>query len=177
MDQRIKEHISLPILQFRLPRYEEIPTVGLYLEQVTKYISDYLSPLAGVEITSSMISNYVKKGLVSNPVRKQYCRDQIAYLMFVAVVKTVVSIEDIRLMVSIQQRTYSTQRAYDYFCMELENLLQFVFDRKTTLDVVGVDSTDEKVMLRNTIITVAHKVYLTALLAELREEREKQKNA
>ena len=176
MDQRIMEHISLPICQFRLPRYEEIPTVGLYLEQVTKYIGDYLSPLSGVEITSSMISNYVKKKLVSNPVRKQYSRDQIAYLMFVAVVKTVVSMEDIRLMISIQQKTYSAQRAYDYFCLELENVLQFVFDRKNALDVVGVDSTDEKVMLRNTIITVAHKVYLNALLAELREEQQRKEN-
>lgn len=171
MDQRIKESIGEPILHFRLPRFEEIPAVGLYLEQVTKYISDYLSPLSGVEITSSMISNYVKKGLVSNPVRKQYSREQIAYLMFVAVVKTVVSMEDIRLMISIQKKTYTAQRAYDYFCLELENLLQFVFDRKSTVDMVGVDSTGEKVMLRNTIITVAHKVYLNALLGALREEQ------
>ena len=177
MNQQLLEDIRQSVRGFRLPRYQEILTVGLYLEQVTKYVGECLAPLYDDEITGSMISNYVKRGLVTNPVRKQYSRDQIAYLMFVAVVKTVVSIEDIRLMVSIQQRTYSTQRAYDYFCMELENLLQFVFDRKTTLDVVGVDSTDEKVMLRNTIITVAHKVYLTALLAELREEREKQKNA
>ena len=171
MDQRIKDSIGEPIRHFRLPRYDEIPTVGLYLEQVTKYISDYLSPLAGVEITSSMISNYVKKGLVTNPVRKQYSRDQIAYLLFVAVIKTVVSMEDIKLMVSIQKKTYTAQRAYDYFCLELENVLQFVFDRKSTLDMVGVDSTGEKVMLRNAIITVAHKVYLNALMAALREEQ------
>ncbi len=171
MDQRIKESIGEPIRHFRLPRYDELPTVGLYLEQVTKYISDYLAPLNGVEITSSMISNYVKKGLVANPVKKQYSRDQIAYLMFVAVIKTVVSMEDIKLMVSIQKETYSTQRAYDYFCLELENVLQYVFDRKSTLDMVGVESTGEKVMLRNVIITVAHKVYLNALLSALRENR------
>ena len=53
--------------------------------------------------------------------------------------------------------------------MELENMLQYVFDRKSELDMVGVESTGEKVMLRNSIITVAHKVYLNALMAMLRE--------
>jgi len=171
MDQQIKDRISESIRDFHLPGYDEIPSVGLYLEQVTKYISDYLKPLAGVEITSSMISNYVKKKLVSNPVKKQYSQEQIAYLIFIAVVKTVVSIEDIRLMCSIQRKTYSAQRAYDYFCMELENMIQFVFDRKSELDMVGVDNSGEKVMLRNCIITVAHKVYLNALMAELRKEQ------
>ncbi len=171
MDQRIKESIGEPIRHFRLPRYEEIPSVGLYLEQVTKYISDYLAPLNGVEITSSMISNYVKKGLVANPVKKQYSREQIAYLMFVAIIKTVVSMDDIKLMVSIQKETYSTQRAYDYFCLELRNVLEYVFDRKSELDMVGVEETGEKVMLRNVIITVAHKVYLNALMAALRQEQ------
>ena len=74
-------------------------------------------------------------------------------------------------MISIQRNTYSTQVAYDYFCMELENVLQYVFGRKNELDVVGVEHSDEKVMLRNSIITVAHKVYLNALLAELRKEQ------
>ena len=33
------------IEKFRLPRYNEIPNVGLYLDQVTKYIDDYLKPI------------------------------------------------------------------------------------------------------------------------------------
>lgn len=171
MDQQIKNSIGEPIRLFRLPRYAELPSVGLYLEQVTKYVSDYLKPLAGVEITSSMISNYIKKKLVPSPVKKQYDQEQIAYLFYVAVLKTVVSIEDIKLMISIQRNTYSTQVAYDYFCMELENVLQYVFGCKSEVDVVGVEHSDEKIMLRNSIITVAHKVYLNALLAELRKEQ------
>ena len=127
-----------------------------------------------MEITTSMISNYVKKKIVTSPVKKQYSRDQIACLIFVAVIKTVVSMEDIRLMVSIQRATYSTQVAYDYFCMELENMLQYVFDRKSELETVGVETTGEKVMLRNAIITVSHKVYLNALLAALRTEQSAQ---
>ena len=46
---------------FKLPTFEEIPDVGLYLEQTATFINKYLEPLLGSELTPSMISNYVKK--------------------------------------------------------------------------------------------------------------------
>jgi len=159
------------IEQFRLPRYREIPDVGLYLDQTVKYVNRYLVPLGCMEITSSMVSNYVKKGYISNPVRKQYDADQIAYLFFITVAKSVLTMENIARLFDMQKKAYSASVAYDFFCMELENMIQFVFDRKSELDMVGVDNSGEKVMLRNCIITVAHKVYLNALMAELRKEQ------
>ena len=73
-----KEKMLLKIQSFRLPGFNEIPDVGLFLEQTTKYISNILAPLEGITITSSMISNYVKRKLIKNPVKKQYDREQIA---------------------------------------------------------------------------------------------------
>ena len=169
MEHYIRANIGEGIKDFRLPRYHEIPDVGLYLEQVVKYMGDYLAPLE-ISITSSMVSNYVKKGLVSNPVKKQYSREQIAYLLFISAIKSVVSMDDILLMVGIQKTTYSVERAYNYFCNELENILQFVFGLKPEMEHVGVDHTDEKLMLRTPIITVAHKVYLNALFQALRRQ-------
>lgn len=147
------------ILGFALPRYNEIPNVGLYLEQCTKYIEDYLRPFHDLTITGSMISNYVKKGLIKNPVRKQYDRDQIAYLIFISFAKSVLSLENIRLLMEMQKRTYDNCQAYDYFCKEFENILYFVYNVKDVLDT-SVAGSDEKLMLRNTIITVCHKLYL-----------------
>ena len=60
--------------RFEIPAYPEIPDVGLYLEQVTKYVSRYILPMHSFSITASMISNYVKKGLIAKPVKKLYCR-------------------------------------------------------------------------------------------------------
>ena len=82
MKQELKQQIGQSVQGFRLPRYQEIPDVGLYLEQATKYICRYLSPILETPLTASMISNYVKRGLLSNPVKKQYSRDQVAYLFF-----------------------------------------------------------------------------------------------
>ena len=44
---------------FRLPRYEQIPDVGLYLEQTVRYVNPFLAPLGEVELTASLASNYV----------------------------------------------------------------------------------------------------------------------
>ena len=160
------------IRDVRLPRYEEIPNVGLYLEQVTKYIEEYLAPSENLTITASMISNYVKKGLVANPVKKQYNREQIAYLIFIAAAKSVLSLDDISLFLEMQKQTYATQKAYDYFCMEFENVIQYIFGLKDSLENVGIEQSDEKIMLRNTIITVAHKIYLEKCFQAIRKENE-----
>ncbi|MBR5800375.1 MAG: DUF1836 domain-containing protein [Lachnospiraceae bacterium] len=168
MSLNMKMEIGESVKGFRLPRYQEIPDVGLYLEQVAEYISEYLKPLGNITLTGSMISNYVKKGLVSNPMKKQYDRDQIAYLFFIAVAKMALSMDDIRLMVEMQKKTYGPQVAYDYFCLEFENIIQYIFGMKESPDVIGVDDTEEKTMLRNTIITVAHKVYLDKYFEKIR---------
>ena len=160
MTQERKNAMAAAVKGFRLPRYREIPNVGLYLEQVTKYIGDCLAPLEDVTITGSMISNYVKRGLVDNPVKKQYYRAQIAYLIYIAVAKNVLSLDNISLLLDMQRRTYDQQVAYDYFCEEFENIVFYVFGLKSAPDTVGTEATDEKLMLRNTIITVAHKIYL-----------------
>ena len=165
MTQENKDRLAASVQGFRLPRYQEIPTVGLYLEQTAKYISEILSPLEENCMTSSMISNYVKKKLIASPVKKQYSLDQIVYLFFVAVAKNVLSLDNLDRFIRIQERTYTIERAYNYFCDELENILSFVFGLKGSPDTVGTENTDEKMMLRSAIIAFCHKIYLEKCFA------------
>ena len=167
MQKDTKEILRKVLLGFHLPRYQDIPDVGLYLEQTVRYISGYLSPLGEFPLTGSMVSNYVKQGIIANPVKKRYNREQIAYLIFVAVAKSVLSMDDIRLFVGVQKQTYTPQRAYEYFREEMENILFYVFGMKENLDTVGVDHTLEKEMLRTMIIAAAHKLYLEKYFAAL----------
>ena len=165
-----KSELMESIKDFHLPKYNEIPNVGLYLEQTSKYISEALSPIIDNAITGSMISNYVKKGLVSNPVKKQYDREQIAYLIFIAVVKNVLSMDDIKLVIDIQKETYKNITAYNYFANELENIIYYVFEVKKLSAEMEIISSDEKKMLRNIIITVAHKIYLEKYFKKIQEK-------
>lgn len=165
----VNTRLAASIAQFQLPDYESIPDMGLYLEQTTRFVADYLAPLPNISITASMIGNYVKKGLIDSPVKKMYTRDQIAYLLFIAVAKTVLSLEDIQLLIRLQKATYGSKTAYEYFVRELTNILHYVFGLKDTLDAVGSETSHEKTMLRNTIITVAHKIYLDMCFAAIHE--------
>ena len=167
-----KETLAAPLKGFRLPRYQEIPAVGLYLEQTTNYITKLLAPLRENCITGSMISNYVKKRLISSPEKKQYSREQIAYLFFIAVTKNVLSLDDLKYFIGLQKATYPSETAYDYFCDELENVLAFVFGLKESPEEIGEDSSDEKRMLRSVIIAVSYQIYLDKSFSVMRREAE-----
>ena len=206
MEYQIREKIAEQIRIFRLPRYEEIPNVGLYLEQTAAYINEYLVPTRAGMVTGSMISNYVKKKLISNPIRKQYNREQIAGLIFISVTKSVLSLDNISSLLNIRRENYRSDEAYNYFCEEMENVIQYVFGLKEQAQQIpappaaevktgekesqgGKAGNDRDVkavrgakdvreaqngkteyetpgkreeldMLRNTIIAVAHKIYL-----------------
>ena len=170
MKQELKQQIGQSVQGFRLPRYQEIPDVGLYLEQATKYICRYLSPILETPLTASMISNYVKRGLLSSPVKKQYSRDQIAYLIFIAICKSVLSLDALSTFLKIQQDTYTVQRAYDYFVREFESLLLFTFDLTDTAEMFPDTNSDEKRLISTCIIAAVQKVYLEKYLEELSRE-------
>ena len=170
MKLKTKQKITDSLRDFRLPRYEELPDVGLYLEQTAKYISEFLSPLEEGSLTPSMVSNNVKKGLIRNPVKKQYGREQIAYLFFIALTKNVLSLDGLINFIALQKRTYSLQKAYDYFCEQFENTLLFTAEVKDTLDIAGEDTTDEKRLLFSCIVAVTQKIYLEKCLDAISQE-------
>ena len=170
MKLKTKQKIADSLRDFRLPRYQEIPDVGLYLDQVAKFISEYLAPLEESCLTPSMVSNYVKKGLIDNPVKKQYGRDQIVYLIFIAIAKNVMSLDGLINFIALQKRTYSLQKAYDYFCEQFENTLLFTAEVKDTLDIAGEDTTDEKRLLFSCIVAVTQKIYLERCLEAISQE-------
>ena len=114
---------------YRMPRYKEIPNVGLYLEQTVKYINECLAPIE-ISITPSMLSNYVKKGYIDRPVKKQYYADQIAYAIYIVIIKQVLSMDNIASLFVLQKATYTLPVAYDYFCSELEKTLVAIFEDK-----------------------------------------------
>lgn len=143
----------------KMPRYNEIPNVGLYLEQVVKYINESLLQLH-ISITPSMLSNYVKKGYIERPIKKQYYADQIAYLIFIVVAKQVLSMENIASLLDLQKATYSEEEAYNYFCEELEYMLTMTFEKWNEQEPVEENIPYEKKVLRSVVIAVSHIIYL-----------------
>lgn len=170
MNVNIRQHIEDSLSDFRLPRYRELPDVGLYLEQVVHYVNAALAPLGVPDLTASMVGNYVKQGLIPNPVKKRYYAEQVAYLMFVTTAKNVLTIENLRLFISMQQKTYDVPTAWDYLCDQMEIALGYAFGRIDALEDTGVTDSEEKAMLRYCVIAMTNVVYLNKCFDGVRDE-------
>ena len=174
MEKEVQNKITADIAAFCLPRYAQIPDVGLYLEQVVRYINAHLTPLGEPELTSSMVSNYVKQRLIPAPRKKQYTTEHLARLLFITVVKPVVPLEGLRLMFGMQEECYPLQTAYDYFCDEFENMLGAAFGISPAVDGIGKTESDAKDLLHNTISAIVNKVYLDRYLDEYQKCQSKE---
>ena len=167
MNEEYRRQLAEYVAEFHLPRYRELPDFGLHLEQVTRYASRYVPS----QLTGSMVSNYVKQKLIPGPVKKSYYQESIAYLIFLSYIKAVMPLEDIRLMMEVQKSSYELQVAYDYFCDELENLLQYVCGLRETPAVVGSTRSQEKELLRTALLSITYKIYLDQYLSLIRAEK------
>ncbi len=153
-------HEQAQMQKLKLPRYEELPDLGLYLEQTITYINQILVPMGFSTLTSSMLSNYVKQGYISRPIKKQYFADQIGYLIFMSITKQVLSLEHIRALFEMQQKTYSARDAYNNFCLRLERMLGYLFGTCEEPLLYGEDATFEQQVLQSVIVATAHIIYL-----------------
>ncbi|MBR3383148.1 MAG: DUF1836 domain-containing protein [Clostridia bacterium] len=92
------------INEFRLPAWEDIPDLGLYMEQVlallTEYL-DYLPPELKDEqfITAATINNYVRNRYMPKPFKKKYYRVHIAYLVMICTLKQSLTIATLTKMI------------------------------------------------------------------------------
>ena len=81
-------------------RWNEIPDFPLYMDQVMYLIEQSLSFLILDEkdkvITSTMINNYVKMGLIPRPHKKKYTRVHLAALIMICSLKNTHAIATIR---------------------------------------------------------------------------------
>ena len=163
MKSETKRRVTACAAGFALPRYRDLPAV-------VQYVNGCFSTFRGVELTPSMVSNYVKKGILSHPVRKKYSREQIASLLYIVVSKTVLPMENIDTLFKMQRAHCSAGAAYDYFCDEMENCLPFVFGCTREIRDLAVDAADEKLLLRSTILAASNKIYLDCCFDAMRQE-------
>ena len=153
----LKSDYVQEILEFHCPRYNELPGLDLYMDQVLSVIEEVMKPFHPEEKakTSSMVNNYVKQKIVTPPVNKKYSRKHIAYLLVVCILKRIFSISDICRLITIQIETYPLEKAYDFFCEELERALKAAFWGENT---VAVDVCDEAALVRSAALCFAQKV-------------------
>lgn len=154
------------ISDFHVPRWEELPNIDLYLDQVVTLLEDYLKNLVSLKdddkkdkvITKTMINNYVKHGILKPPVNKKYNKTHLARLIVICILKQVYSINDINALIKLALETSGIEISYNKFCIVIEKSIDSTFNKKDfTYDE---EMTEERYILKNVVQSFANKLYV-----------------
>lgn len=164
-----KELISLE--KVHIPRWNELPNVDLYLDQVVTFINSSLSEFLYLNassdksskeenqiITKTMINNYVKNNLIEAPVKKKYSKIQCAKIFVICILKQIYSMSEIYNLIDIALKNSTVEYAYDRFCTLFEQALTCAYKKE---DFIDTDSkNDNKYLLKSVLLSCSYKIYV-----------------
>ena len=101
-------------------RTEDIPNIGLYMDQVTTFMDEQLEACKRYDddkiLTKTMINNYAKNNLLPAPEKKKYSKEHVLTLLFIYYFKNLLSISDIQALLNPLTDSYFGNK--DDFNME-----------------------------------------------------------
>ena len=146
------------LLNYRLPDWEEIHDIGLYMDQVVtllKQYLDYLPPELKEEqvITPAAINNYVRKKIMPEPVKKKYYRSHIAYLIMICTLKQCMSIATLQTMIPMGLSEEELRQTYTafatrhrasalFFIEQVREVAAGILDHAEQTDISTTDTVD-----------------------------------
>ena len=153
------------VSNFHLPRWNEIPNIGLYIDQVVSLLNYYLGNYVKNDnekedklVTKTMINNYVKHGALNPPVNKKYNTEHIAYLFVILILKQIYSIGEIKKLINLAINTSKCEDAYNRFCSEVEKAIKMTFTGESYINNDRLSQ--EQYILRNVVQSFANKLYV-----------------
>lgn len=106
--------------KYRLPAWDSIPDLGLYMEQVIVLLRqylEYLPPEIKEEqvVTAAAVNNYVRMKIMPEPRKKRYYRLHLAYLILISTLKRGMSIQMISRLIPVGMTEEDMQRMYSEY--------------------------------------------------------------
>lgn len=161
---------------YSLPKWEEIPDFGLYMDQVLTLLKeylDYLPPELKDEefVTASTINNYVRKKFMPEPVKKRYYRIHIAYLIMICTLKQSLSLTMLQKIIPSDMSETMTEQVYSSFASRHKVVAQYFLDMIRLIggDILDHENNGEEIIAEDTddlITTSAVIGGFSRLLAE-----------
>lgn len=159
------------IKKFHIPRWDEIPDIDLYIDQVVslldKSLANYIkgdNEKKEKAITKTMINNYVKNGVINPPIAKKYNRNHIAHLFVIFILKQIYSIDEIKKLLDLAIQTSPIDQSYNRFCSELEKAIKMTFTGENYINNNRLSQ--EQYLLRNAVQSFANKLYVQKVFLE-----------
>lgn len=155
-------------MNYRCPRWAELPDIPLYLDQLIMVIENAIGVFSAPDepaITKTMINNYVKSKLIAPPTGKKYSRSQISRLIQVSLLKRVFSMNDILLLLSKAEAELGAEQAYNFFCNSLENYIQAACAQPCEMDSTQSFAACNQPLLEVALQALVNKLYVQNMLA------------
>ncbi len=115
---------------------EDIPNIELYMDQVTTFMEEQLASTKRYDedkiLTKTMINNYAKNKLLPPPEKKRYSREHILMLIFIYYFKNILSINDIR--------TLLTPIAEKYFKSMTDKDMTYIYNEVFSMEKEQIES-------------------------------------
>ncbi|MFC6322444.1 DUF1836 domain-containing protein [Companilactobacillus baiquanensis] len=165
--------------EFKLPRWNDLPELDLYRDQLLTLIDKYLNPIwieDGPIVTTSMVNNYVKNGLLPHPIKKRYTREHLAYLIAITFLKQVVSINEIKSGLKVMtDLNGGIEKAFDFFCDKQELALKMLNYRNEKQKISEDNSTSAYLMVEMVTVSFATK-WMTRKVLMIENEASEEKS-
>lgn len=166
---------------YRLPTWEELPDMELYMDQVVCLVNRYLDLIPHDKdnpvLTPSAVNNYVRLKVMPAPVRKRYSRRHLACVIMICALKQSLSLADIQTILSPDIQDEEMHRLYNEFVGKMvtttEQFIQHVNAVAATALAEDSRCGCESLVLQSAVSSVLFKlltVKLTALQQSTPEE-------
>lgn len=167
--QRIEQSIEKwdkSLEEAALPKWEELPEIELYMDQVITLLGRYMAVLGdGKGITQPMINNYVKLSIMPPPVKKKYGRQHLAYLIIICFLKQTLNMETIKKVIPTGITEAEVKEIYTSFAENQRKAFAYVVENVKS--VAGpILSTDSHKRMTDLVIQVSITSNICKVLTE-----------
>ena len=128
---------QIPLKEIHLPRWDELPELELYMDQLVTLVERYVHPFKMKQkddhlLTPAMVNNYVKLKLLPAPHKKRYDKRHLARLIIITILKQAFDIGVVSQGLDWQTESGLYKQAYNHFCSQLEETIQLFMTQTIT---------------------------------------------
>ena len=118
----------------KMPEWDELPAIDLYMDQVIVILREYLSIfyLSAIDdkyITPPMINNYVKLKIMPAPVKKKYSKLHLAYLIIICTLKQTMSMASIQKIIPYNLGEQAVKDLYNNYVINQIKAFGYIKDQ------------------------------------------------
>ncbi len=160
------------LTSYSLPKWEQLPDLELYMDQIISLIEKYLKIYIKVTnseklITRSMINNYVKLEIIPSPNKKKYSKVHLAYLLIISTLKQTLNISTIQKIIPVDMSEEEVMNTYNSFVANQHKAYLYVLEQtKAVSDPILNYDGDNNERISDLVMQVAASANIFKILTD-----------